>query len=515
MAGRTVNEARAAHLVACEKAKLKTRSTPSAHIATPNSVSSSPTPLPVSSMSSQDTVFLNGKLYVPAEVSWTPPPALTSAHIAEVMSFDMPLFPYHAFLACSVSAFSASTSSLSSSSDGSGSSLPFIIDSGASCHISPFLLDFKSITPIKPHPIMGLGDHSISAVGMGTIELQTPSGFLSLHKALFVSTSGVRLLSVYLLGENGFNAHFYPRKGHCFISDAQNSVVACGTLLPGRKLFALSSFNIPIHAHPFFPSSAYYSSHPPDVDCWHKHPGHCGPQSVLDMACSHAVEGMRVNTSSSPLKCPHCILGKQTRSSVPKVREGVRATRQLEHIYVNLCDSMSILSRSGRLYSMNIIDDYSSFVWSVPLRSKAEAATMLKHWLTAMEVQTPHRLASFVTDNGELASLQIQNWCSKKGILHLFTAPYTSAQNGHAERLHRTLLDKARAVKSACNAPTDMWDEFCATAAYLTNLTSSSANNGKTPSELWFGCKPNVSHLREIGCRSFALIPTHNPKIHH
>ena len=85
---------------------------------------------------------------------------------------------------------------------------------------------------------------------------------------------------------------------------------------------------------------------------------------------------------------------------------------------------------------MNIIDDYSSFVWSVPLRSKAEAATMLKHWLTAMEVQTPHRLASFVTDNGELASLQIQNWCSEKGILHLFTAPYTSTQNGRAEHLH-------------------------------------------------------------------------------
>jgi hypothetical protein len=33
--------------------------------------------------------------------------------------------------------------------------------------------------------------------------------------------------------------------------------------------------------------------------------------------------------------------------------------------------------------------------------------------------------------------------------------------------------------------------------------------------ELWYGRKPSLSHLREIGCRAFALIPTNNPKINH
>jgi transposase InsO family protein len=190
---------------------------------------------------------------------------------------------------------------------------------------------------------------------------------------------------------------------------------------------------------------------------------------------------MPIDISSPPSKCEHCILGKQTRSSVPRVREGERATKHLEHVYIDLCGPMSIPSRSGRLYSMNIIDDYSGFVWTLPLRSKADAAPFLKIWLTALEVQTPFRLQSFVTDNGELASSHIQNWCNEKGILHLFTAPYTSAHNGRIERLHRTLFDKARSMLSACKAPANLWDEFCATAAYLTNLTGASANNGKTP----------------------------------
>jgi transposase InsO family protein len=503
MAGRTIDEARAARTAAREK--LHPRPSQSAHVATPVVPSAAP------SSSSQGTIFLNGKLYAPVEPSWSMAPTPSSAHIAEIDPSDSFDYPYHAFVAFSDSALSASSSDLSSS-DGS---LPFIIDSGASCHISPFLSDFKSIRPIKPHPITGLGNSSVSAVGMGTIELCTPSGTLSLLNALYVPSSSVRLISVFLLGEANFNAHFYPREGHCFISNAANAIITRGTALPGRKLFVLSSFSVPVHIHPSFPSSAHYTSRLPDVHSWHKRLGHCGPRAVLDMARSNVVEGMRIDTSSTPPKCQHCILGKQTRSAVPKVREGARASKQLERVYVDLCGPMSVASRTGRLYSMNIIDDYSSFVWSLPLRSKAEAAVALKHWLTAMEVQTPHRLQSFVTDNGELASNHIRDWCSEKGILHLFTAPYTSAQNGRAERLHRTLLDKARAMKSACNAPTDMWDEFVATAAYLTNLTGASANGGVTPFELWFGSKPSVSHLREIGCRAFALIPTNNPKVHH
>ena len=165
---------------------------------------------------------------------------------------------------------------------------------------------------------------------------------------------------------------------------------------------------------------------------WHKCLGHCGPHAVLDMAHSCTVQGMLINASKPPSKCEHCILGKQMHLSVPRVREGMRASKQLERIYVNLCGPMAILSHSGRLYLINIIDDFSSFVWSIPLCSKDKAAPFLKYWLTALEVQTPHCLQNFVTDNGELSSSQIHAWCAQKGIHHLFTAPYTSAHNGHA-----------------------------------------------------------------------------------
>jgi hypothetical protein len=51
-----------------------------------------------------------------------------------------------------------------------------------------------------------------------------------------------------------------------------------------------------------------------------------------------------------------------------------------------------------------------------------------------------------VTDNGELVSKLMTDFCNLHSIDHQLTAPYTSAQNGHAEHLHRTLAGKARTM---------------------------------------------------------------------
>ena len=72
----------------------------------------------------------------------------------------------------------------------------------------------------------------------------------------------------------------------------------------------------------------------------------------------------------------------------------------------------------------------------------------------------------------------MKHYCETHGIDHQLTAPYTSAQNGCAERLHRTIASKACTMRLACNAPESFWDEFFLTAVYLTMLTATVANNG-------------------------------------
>jgi hypothetical protein len=81
--------------------------------------------------------------------------------------------------------------------------------------------------------------------------------------------------------------------------------------------------------------SAHLARCVPTVASWHLQLGHLHEAAIIEMACSKVVQGMPINLSTSPLKCDPCILGKQTRLSVPKIREGVRAKHPLEHIFLD------------------------------------------------------------------------------------------------------------------------------------------------------------------------------------
>jgi len=108
----------------------------------------------------------------------------------------------------------------------------------------------------------------------------------------------------------------------------------------------------------------------------------------------------------------------------------------------------------------------------------------------------------------------METWCSANGYILQTTAPYTSAHNGRAERMHLTVMNRMRAMRASTpKVPPNRWDEFALTAGYLSACTPT-RTLGKTPYEVWHGKKPDLSHLREIGLRAFALILKHNPKIY-
>jgi transposase InsO family protein len=163
---------------------------------------------------------------------------------------------------------------------------------------------------------------------------------------------------------------------------------------------------------------------------------------------------------------------------------------------------------------MDIIDDFSSYAWSIPLAAKSDAFTALQAWERARELETGLKVGIYCSDNGELKSASMQQWLLSCRSQQQFTAPYTSAQNGRVERLHHTLMGKACAMRSTCGVPVNRWDEFVLTTCYLTNKTPSTSQVGHTPYEHWFSSKPDLSHLREISCRAFVLIQNcHNPKV--
>lgn len=63
------------------------------------------------------------------------------------------------------------------------------------------------------------------------------------------------------------------------------------------------------------------------------------------------------------------------------------------------------------------------------------------------ETQLQRKVKCIRTDNGgEYTSKQFTSFCFNQGIVHLTTAPYSTQQNGLAERMNRTIVEMARSM---------------------------------------------------------------------
>src|SRR6266702_2634554 len=387
--------------------------------------------------------------------------------------------------------------------------LPFILDTGATCHISPEASNFKVLKSIPCHPVKGLGGSAVYAISVSDIELCiTSSHKLKLSNVLYIPESNVHLISILTLNKSGdYTTHFDSMT--CWVTNKSNTMLMCRSLSLTKCLYILMT-KTPFVQHAKMPEPFILYMRVPDLETWHRRLSHCNPCTIMEIAKKGASEGMPIDLSSLPAKCDHCMLRKQLQSPVPKTWEGSKAERRLERVFMDLCGPMAVASHSGNIYSMNLIDDFSGYMWSIPLQSKSKACEAIQVWHKAVTTQTGDKLQILITDNGELVSTKVCDWCNAEGINHQLTAPYMLAHNGRAECLHRTLLRKACTMRLTCNAPAFLLDEFCSTAAYLTTLTAATANNGKTPYKLWFSRKPSLSHLKEIGCCAFVL---HTPAL--
>ncbi len=212
--------------------------------------------------------------------------------------------------------------------------------------------------------------------------------------------------------------------------------------------------------------------------------------------------------------CRFPLTDKQVCLSIPKSHSSTRSSRRLGIVSVDLTGPQDLASANGNSYIMNIVDNYSSFPWTFVLRQKSDVLPFFKAWALRAEHECGECIGIIRTDNGELKSNEMDNWCGLNGYWCEYTTPYTSAHNGKVEWLHLTIMNKMRVMLVQTGLPSNWWDELAKTSSYLTVCTFT-CSTGKTSYELWFGHRPDLSHLREIGAWAFTLVmDKNNPKIH-
>nr|GEW09586.1 retrotransposon protein, putative, Ty1-copia subclass [Tanacetum cinerariifolium] len=108
------------------------------------------------------------------------------------------------------------------------------------------------------------------------------------------------------------------------------------------------------------------------------------------------------------------------------------------------------------------------------------------------------------TDNGlEFYNREFEQLCIESGIARHFTVFRTPQQNGVAERMNRTLMDKLRCLLIQSGLPKTFRAEVTCTATYLINRSPSREIEKKTPIEMWSGHLSDYEMLRIFNCVAY------------
>ncbi|RVX07474.1 Retrovirus-related Pol polyprotein from transposon RE1 [Vitis vinifera] len=216
----------------------------------------------------------------------------------------------------------------------------------------------------------------------------------------------------------------------------------------------------------------------------------------------------RFSTLSS-LPCESCQLGKHTRVSFPK-RLNNRAKSPFELVHTDVWGPCRTASTLGFQYFVTFIDDYSRCTWLFLMKNRAELFSIFQKFYTEIQTQFNISIRVLRSDNArEYFSAQFTSFMSHHGILHQSSCAHTPQQNGVAERKNRHLVETARTLLLHNHVPFRFWGDAVLTACYLINRMPSSVLHDQIPHSLLFPDQPlYFLPPRVFGCTCFVHILT-------
>ncbi|KAK4254159.1 hypothetical protein QN277_020331 [Acacia crassicarpa] len=370
----------------------------------------------------------------------------------------------------------------------------WIIDSGASDHMTDDKTLFTSYTPITKGMTVRIADDSESVVtGIGTVKV---SPELSLHSVLHVPKLKCNLLSVSQLAkEERCRVNFFATC--CSFQD-----LLTGTTIGSAKeldgLYYLGETESPKI------QSCNKVSLPrsDNLELWHKRLGHPNFNYM-----SQLFPSLISNQNASVFHCDSCEKAKHHRTSFQKIP--YKPSQPFSTIHSDLWGPSRTPNRSHSKWFITFIDDHTRVSWVYLLKDKTEVYQTFLNFHSMIQTQFQTNIKILHTDNGtEYFNQALSSFLTANGIVHKSTCPNTPQQNGIAERKNRHILETARAIMFSSNVPKYHWDDAVLTATFLINRMPSKPLSYKTPLQLlhtYFNLPylENTLPLRVFGCTSY------------
>ncbi|RHN38558.1 putative RNA-directed DNA polymerase [Medicago truncatula] len=259
----------------------------------------------------------------------------------------------------------------------------WILDSGASDHVCPFIQSFTTIFKIKPILVSFPNGNLLFASYAGSIHF---SENLYLDNVLFLPEFHLSIISISQLTKN-LNCLLIFSSNSCMLQDTSTQRTI-GDVELINNLYILNqtpkdhsfpnsvSFSVTTDDsqsatenlnNTSFPSSVNHSisSFHNNFDVWHYRLGHPS-NSVLQQLCTYFPY---INFNKN-LICDHCHLAKQTKLSFPNSEH--TSSNCFDLLHMDIWGPISSISLQGFQYFLTIVDDFSRYTWTFLMKHSSD-----------------------------------------------------------------------------------------------------------------------------------------------
>jgi hypothetical protein len=306
-------------------------------------------------------------------------------------------------------------------------------DSAANAHITHDLENLHIQQPFQDIDAVGVRNGTALAIAnSGSATLHSPHTKFHLNNVLHCPQAAANLVSIQRFCLDNA-CYFILNATHYYIIDLHTQTI----LLEGKSKNGMYPLRLGKKSHEGSKGFTASLGIKANSLVWHLRLGHPSSEIVTRVIKENKLplSSLDLNKSSSDLHtiiCASCQLGKGKKQ--PFLASNRVSEFPLQLIHTDLWTS-PIPSITGFKYYVAFIDDYSRFTWIYPLQHKSETFDIFTKFKLLVENQFSTKIKQLQSDGGgEYTSLQFQQFLTQHGINFRKFCPYTSPQNGLAER---------------------------------------------------------------------------------
>ena len=245
---------------------------------------------------------------------------------------------------------------------------------------------------------------------------------------------------------------------------------------------------------------------------WHCRFGHVNGRKLRYL---HEVSTLpNAVSAKSPIeyKCDACNISKARKNRNHELAE--RAQAPLDLVAADICGPFPESKHWEEKYFLEAIDNYTRRSVVFTAADRKECAEQMFQWKKTAELQTDKRLKAIRLDNAKELESKANEWAAESGVHIQPTAPYTSSQNGTAERALQSTQAMMRSMLAHAQLPEEYWNLAVMTASFLRNrlpdgpdlIKDDGSRLRQCPEQAWFKKKPRLSSLRIFGSKCFVYV---------